>query len=177
MKHVLVVGGTGMLFQATSYLAENSEQLTLIARKLPKQRLHSSKIVAFESVDYYDESKFTDAVKTIIRSSGKLTHVLCWMHSDALPSLKILLELAAGSVLWHVKGSSSYNPPKTDDVSSVMKDSVDYREIILGFKIENGISRWLTNEEISSGVINALQSDNKRKVIGLTEPWNRKPYI
>ncbi len=175
MKNVLIIGGTGMLFQASAYLAENSEQLMLISRKLPKQRLHSSKIVAFESVDYYDESKFRDAVKTIIRSSGKITHVLCWMHSDALPPLKTLLELAAGSVFWHVKGSSSYNPAKTDDVTSVMKNSVDYREIILGFKMENGMSRWLTNEEISSGVIDAIKSGVKREVIGLTEPWNRKP--
>ena len=36
-------------------------------------------------------------------------------------------------------------------------------------------SRWLTDEEISSGVLKAIEEDKERFVIGVTEPWSKKP--
>lgn len=54
-------------------------------------------------------------------------------------------------------------------------DALDYREIILGFKIERGRSRWLTNAEISTGAIDAVMAGRKKTVIGVTEPWDARP--
>ncbi|GIP63126.1 hypothetical protein J32TS6_16810 [Virgibacillus pantothenticus] len=42
-----------------------------------------------------------------------------------------------------------------------MPDSCLYYQIRLGFVIKGGQSRWLTNEEISDGVIKAIKNKNK----------------
>jgi hypothetical protein len=45
----------------------------------------------------------------------------------------------------------------------------------LGFKIEDNSSRWLTNDEISSGVIEAITNDEEEKIVGIVSPWDKRP--
>jgi hypothetical protein len=47
--------------------------------------------------------------------------------------------------------------------------------VVLGFVVENGKSRWLGGDEISSGVLAAIQSGEPLKVVGTLEPWGAKP--
>lgn len=44
------------------------------------------------------------------------------------------------------------------------------RKIILGFIVEGKTSRWLTNDEISSGVIDAVKKDSLEYIIGTLTP-------
>ncbi|MEM5592401.1 hypothetical protein AAHH67_13015 [Niallia circulans] len=41
--------------------------------------------------------------------------------------------------------------------------------------MENSVSRWLTHKEISAGVIDAIKNNWKRKVVGVVEPWEKRP--
>jgi len=50
-----------------------------------------------------------------------------------------------------------------------------YRTILLGFVVEGKTSRWLTNNEICDGVIEAIENDARDSIIGTVEPWNKRP--
>jgi hypothetical protein len=36
-------------------------------------------------------------------------------------------------------------------------------------------SRWLTNQEISAGVIRAVDGDAPLSMVGVVEPWSARP--
>lgn len=51
-----------------------------------------------------------------------------------------------------------------------------YHAVILGFVLlPGGQSRWLTNSEISQGVLDAIAAEAKRHIVGTVEPWSRRP--
>lgn len=50
-----------------------------------------------------------------------------------------------------------------------------YRQIQLGFVTDYNSSRWLTHAETSSGVIEAIKTDSLTYIIGVTEPWEKRP--
>ena len=48
-------------------------------------------------------------------------------------------------------------------------------DLALGFQLEGERSRWLTHEEISSGIIEALERQASRSIVGVVEPWEMRP--
>ena len=48
--------------------------------------------------------------------------------------------------------------------------NIQYRQVILGFVVEPGGSRWLTHQEISTGVMAAVRRDAPYYVVGTVEP-------
>lgn len=53
--------------------------------------------------------------------------------------------------------------------------TIRYHQVILGFVRQGNRSRWLTDAEISAGVIAALQSDQRDSIVGIVEPWPLRP--
>ena len=53
--------------------------------------------------------------------------------------------------------------------------NIQYRQVILGFVIEGGRSRWLTHAEISGGVLDAVRNDRLFSIVGTVEPWSLRP--
>ena len=51
----------------------------------------------------------------------------------------------------------------------------ELREVILGFVREGGHSRWLTDPEISAGVLKVLRSGKLRSVVATLTPWSERP--
>jgi hypothetical protein len=47
--------------------------------------------------------------------------------------------------------------------------------VVLGFMVEAGASRWLTDAEISDGVRSAVTRDLAYSVVGQVEPWSARP--
>jgi hypothetical protein len=41
--------------------------------------------------------------------------------------------------------------------------------------MEGDVSRWLTHEEISKGIISAIHQDRKKTIIGTLYPWDKRP--
>jgi len=52
---------------------------------------------------------------------------------------------------------------------------IDYQAVVLGFVVDNGASRWLNNDEISAGVLSAIDSEKPVAIVGTVEPWSAKP--
>ncbi len=114
-------------------------------------------------IDYKDNDELQASVNSTISENGHIELVVAWIHSDAPEALKIIadeiLDNSNEGELFHVLGSSSnLNAIKR---RVIMPDSCLYYQIRLGFVIKGGQSRWLTNEEISDGVIKAIKNKNK----------------
>lgn len=50
-----------------------------------------------------------------------------------------------------------------------------YRQVVLGFIIDDGVSRWLTDTEISDGVLRSLESRDDEFIVGRIHPWSERP--
>jgi hypothetical protein len=49
------------------------------------------------------------------------------------------------------------------------------RQVVLGFRADAGVSRWLTDAEISDGVLAAIRADRAYSVVGQVAPWSARP--
>ena len=76
-------------------------------------------------------------------------------------------------------GSANGDPSHPDRLAEMAQTTeglpIAYQAVVLGFVVENGGSRWLTNDEISSGVFAAIQSGAPLSIIGTVKPWTARP--
>ncbi|GLV14955.1 hypothetical protein Heshes_26400 [Alicyclobacillus hesperidum] len=111
------------------------------------------------------------------RQLGPIELVMFWIHSDATDAFQVVADEILTQAenpwwLFHVRGSSAHLNPDPPPVPPVCL----YRQVVLGFVLEPDMtSRWLTHQEISDGVIQAIQNDWERSVVGTLEPWERRP--
>ena len=91
---------------------------------------------------------------------------MAWIHLDAPEALGVLRQRVTGDVL-RVLGSAAADPS--------FPAAGKPREVILGFVREGGHSRWLTDPEISAGVLEALRSGKPRSVVGTLTPRSERP--
>lgn len=181
MGHALVVGGTGMLSDVTVWLAKQGYSVSVIGRnkhrmdktikRCPYSVIHPI-LLDYSNLDELD-SKLRDAV-TYFKD---IELVVAWVHSYADEALAKLLaiisEITRDYRLFHVLGSSADLQQWRSKLTDHPK--YKYHQIQLGFIINNEKSRWLTNAEIASGVIEAITKQESVHIIGVTEPMNRRP--
>lgn len=181
MSHALIIGGTGMLAKATEYLSENYDTVSLICRN--DKRINSNlKNINLLILDYINYKSLSKNLQTAAEKFGNIELVVSWIHSTA-PLAPFIIADKMNSYnttfrFFDILGSAYANPANnTIERETKLKENnnIQYRKIILGFKIENNSSRWLTNDEISSGVIEAIKNDNMENVIGTVTPWDKRP--
>ncbi|RLQ89835.1 short-chain dehydrogenase [Planomicrobium sp. Y74] len=179
MKHALVIGGTGMLAQASVWLSQNGYRVSMIGRNPEKmQRLieKNPEGIIPVSVDYKATEKLAEQLSHIQQKNGPIQLVLAWIHSDGPDVIPCLIDSLPRDSEWklfHVNGSSSNLEEIKARVS--VPAHVRYHQIQLGFHLENGTSRWLTHDEISAGVIEAMRDGKAQYIVGTLSPWERRP--
>ena len=187
-KHILIVGGTGMLKQTVLMFAEQNCKLSVIARHhsrmnqlLEKAGAASDKINPM-IVDYLNLQELDDLLEMAIEKFGRFSSVISWIHGPENPAhitISGKCESSQEPIPYYIlKGSASYNPKKVNSeltVKLAALPNIALHEIILGFMVEGTKSRWLTNREISMGTFLAVQNKFKSCVIGQIEPWELKP--
>lgn len=186
--HALVVGGTGMLRKASLHLAESGYAVSVVARR--KERLDALAAEASSlpgsihplPLDYRESDRLVGALHSSIERLGPVELAVCWIHSVAPDALRLTVETIARESpscrVFHVRGSAVANPAAGGPrVPGWLKafPGIRYRQVILGFVIEGGSSRWLTHDEISGGVIAAIARDEPYGVVGTVEPWSMRP--
>lgn len=131
--------------------------------------------------DYSDADLLSGKLMSSIHSKGAVSIAVSWIHSHSEKSHEIIGDLLnsqnINSEYYNILGSAYYNPSNiSSDTERIFSKyrNIFYKRIILGFKTENGISRWLTNDEISAGVTEAVTLGADEYKIGLTEPWKKK---
>lgn len=180
-NHAIVIGGTGMLKEATLWLEETGYHVSVIARtrtkleKVKEQAIDPTKVSVY-SVDYHDEGNFVDIIKRAIDENGPVNLVVAWIHSSAPCAFQELVQTIDKKQdnqweLYCVKGSTKKIPSDLPE----LPERCHYHQIFLGFVIENNWSRWLTNHEISNGAIQAIKENQAIHIVGTLEPWGMRP--
>ncbi len=186
-KHVLVIGGSGMLKNASLQFATEGANVSVIGRNHTKLQSmanlsgNSNGTVIPVCVDYSSKNELIHQLQSIQQKTGPIDLIAAWIHGHAVSSHEVIVSnLQTENVVPYflLKGSSSYNPTK--DIAKWEQNlsnhpAIKIHEIILGFKLESGHSRWLTHEEISAGTIEAVTRNLERLIIGQTKPWGLKP--
>lgn len=187
-KHALVVGGTGMLRRVPLYLAEHGYTISVIGRQMTRLKSlveaasTSPGAIVPVSLDYHNDGQLRAALEECIERHGPVRLAVCWIHSTAPNALRVVGETLASSAnscrLFHVRGSASANPARSTSHRPTWLQGhpeIQYRQVILGFVVKDGKSRWLTHAEISDGVIAAIVEDAAYHIVGTVEPWSMRP--
>ena len=179
MKHALIIGGTGMLAKASVWLSKNGYHVSVIGRNPEKmQRVLIQNLTQLSPVlvDYTNSQELMEQIRHTQQKNGPIQLLVAWVHSNGpnvIPNLLEMLPETQPMDFFHVNGSSS----NLQDIKAeiAIPQHVRYHQIQLGFKVENGVSRWLTNDEIAGGTIKAIQDKEPEWLIGTIDPWDKRP--
>ncbi|WP_334165488.1 hypothetical protein [Phenylobacterium sp.] len=178
--HILVVGGTGMLAGLVEALAGDGGRLSLLSRRASAHGLPGR---AFDC-DYHDAAAFTAALDAAVAGQGPIDLAVAWFHSLRLAAPRRLAERVgregAPGRLFQVLGSGVADPAKPGRLrfAAAVADGLPacrLRQVVLGFRLADGGARWLTDAEISEGVLRAVRQDLPLSVVGVVEPWASRP--
>ena len=191
MAHILVVGGTGMLCDVCRHLCEIVNTVTVIARN--KERLNrlvsdTKKMVGSINpfyLDYAAYKQLKDELRESIFTNGPVELTICWINTSKAPEAATIIadiidkqNNQTKCKYYQLLSSATADPSHEKiDISKNFNsfDNIDFRTILLGFVTEGETSRWLTDKEICSGVIEAIENNARNSIIGTVEPWNRRP--
>jgi NADP-dependent 3-hydroxy acid dehydrogenase YdfG len=168
MTHVLVIGGSGMLAEAVEWLISEGNHVSVVGRTEQKME----KLLKYESVtpvyvDYHDNALLEEAVQSAAKQD-EIDMVIAWIHSSAEGALHKVMAVVAEHTkkvqIFHVLGSSAH--PEAVKNKMMVPQNCEYYQIQLGSVMEKGQHRWLTHEEISNGIIEAVKSQEKMFIVG-----------
>ena len=154
-----------MLAGLVQALAAEGDDVTVLARRGWRGDRVRGRVSSLP-LDYRN----TGLLELALDHNGLFDRMVAWIHSDAPGALVILRRCVMGDVL-RVLGSAAADPGFPVRVPAAGEP----REVILGFVREGTHSRWLTDPEISAGVLQALRSGEPRSVVGTVAPWSERP--
>jgi hypothetical protein len=181
LTHTLVVGGTGMLAAATRQLARRSAAVTVVARRPERLDGLDAEQVELIAVDYRRTDVLLERLEHAVSRHGEFDLALTWVHSSGEASLCRLAERLSSQAnaarLVDVRGSALARPDSSSERHQFLSglDGIEYQRVILGFVRDGGHSRWLTDREISEGVIEAVDDGDGERIVGVVEPWHQRP--
>ncbi|MDA5559790.1 hypothetical protein PJK55_03510 [Exiguobacterium sp. MMG028] len=165
-KHILIVGGTGMLAEVTFYLA--SEHLvTVIGRdpeRMAKVVQRNPKTCNSLLVDYRNEQDLSKGLQESIKRYGPFKQVIAWVHRNSGMAMQIILNHSLHADVLHILGSQANS--EQEKRSLYINEQQTYRQVQLGAKQDGENYRWLTHEEIVHGVIDAIEHSFDYHLIG-----------
>jgi hypothetical protein len=151
---VLVVGGTGMLAGATRALAPQARHMLLVARR--PQALAAETGAEPLALDW----AAPDAAALIARIPGGFDLAVIWLHDDAAGLARAFEDrLAPGARVIRVHGSRSMDPAVRAARDPDPRPGLQRQVVILGWHPHPAApegQRWLTDAEISAGVLAAV---------------------
>lgn len=170
-----------MLAPVSVWLAKHGWHVSVIGRRMDgladlHRKIGKSNFTPIQA-DYRDMQVLRKKLLAVAAEHGAFDLVIAWIRTEAESSLSEIFKMNSNqNSLWtflHVLGSTK-NLYKTRN-SLKIPNGCFYHQVQLGFKIEGSTSRWLTNEEISEGVISALNNKSTLTIIGQTEPPDMRP--
>jgi NAD(P)-dependent dehydrogenase (short-subunit alcohol dehydrogenase family) len=179
MEHDLVIGGSGMLADLAEAMARSGRRVSVVARGYARLQSLAARHPNIHPLplDYYDDVAFDAGLAQAVRDYGAFSRCVAWMHDDSRDrALRIARHVR--DVYCEVLGSASVDPARPDLLSQwqeLFPASPKLRLAVLGFAVENGRARWLTDAEISTGVGRALESEAAVAIVGTVMPWSARP--
>ncbi len=157
---VLILGGSGMLAKASRYIATDAGILTLGSRNPGALAAELGAVPLV--MDWTDPAMTRAALKTI----APVDLLVSWLHDGGI----WLAELAEAKVKpqgrsIRIHGASSRKPEVKAARDPNPRSDVQRQTVILGWVNEGETRRWLTNDEISDAVIEAVQCPACKDVV------------
>jgi hypothetical protein len=145
-----------MLAGLVAALSERGGDVTVVARS-PRQLPPGAVQLA---VDYRSTEDLRRGLADTTRERGPIELAVCWIHTDAPDAPRVVAEsLAPGGRMVQVFGNRVWP-------LSTVPDGVEYTQVLLGAVREGSGSRWLTDDEISTGVLAAVDASDAVAVVG-----------
>lgn len=170
------------MLQAMSLaLAEQSRVLTSVARTrgsleaLDRALSESSGEHRMVQLDWSNAEEFLERLTSHLGTTGPPDLVVAWIHGRELAlRFGAALPRHPDARFVHVIGSASRSP---DEVAAELKarfparEGLQYRQVVLGAQGTGPSARWLTDREISAGVLEAIARDAPTHVVGTLDRW------
>jgi hypothetical protein len=179
--HALVVGGTGMLAGAVRGLVARGWRVSVLARRASAFAMRQPGVVGLDC-NYNDTDALVATLNRARDGEGAIDLAIGWFHTlGPAPMLATRTGcLGASGRFFHVLGNAMSDPDHPDRLKLAARAADGavhclYRQIVLGFELEGDGARWLTNDEISAGVLQAIDDDAVASAIGVTRPWSVRP--
>lgn len=185
-QHAILIGATGMLSGAAEWITARSRTVWAIGRNPDRlrclERLGPGRVIPAQ-IDYRDTAVLRRELERRVDAAGPADVSVCWLHDEGLDALDVIAPFSGTPLrpgrLVHVQSSEAARPGSGGlgqrAAGLARPGELTVQQVVLGFQIEGRHSRWLTNAEISAGVVQALQSGEGRSVVGMVEPWDRRP--
>lgn len=180
---LLLIGATGMLAQAARQIAAGTPGDIVVMSRRASQFSFGAPVLDARSraytADWRDTDAFLQCLDRIARRHPPVTRAVLWMHGRDEPlRARIVRLIAPGGTLVEVLGSAAARPGAFGAVRLKQMrrlPHIRYRQVLLGFTLDNGQGRWLSHSTICAGVMDALASDDPVTVAGQVEPWDLRP--
>ncbi|MBI1261134.1 MAG: hypothetical protein GC184_05365 [Rhizobiales bacterium] len=184
MTKTLLIGTTGMLKAAAAHAAARSKKAYLVSRHADDFSFDNDVLdvkLARLNESYENVARFLDAVAV----HAPYDLVLSWIRPPAdllraaldgmiAPDGRLIEVMGSRSILMGKDGEASIAERRAQALS--LQPSLRYAQVILGFVIgEDGSTRWLTHDEISSAAITQMDNPVPRLIAGTLEPWDKRP--
>lgn len=186
MSHVMVIGGTGMLADTCIGLALQGYSVSIIGRDALRHSMLMKKAGTAGArlhpviADYTNELLLRKGIEEAVDKLEQPAAIIAWIHSHAVYAHAIAAEYIGNAEChyFHIRGRTDFRAlaiknPVQQQLESIR--NVRYHQVILGFKKEGRSSRWLTDEEISRGVLDAFNAAEQTFIVGLLEPFEERP--
>lgn len=193
--HLLVVGGTGMLRGVAVEFARRGWTVSVVGRRAAALEAPAAEADALPgaivplAADYTETDALCASIRQRCSALGAPSVAVAWIHMTAPDApRRIARELVAAAgeapvVFVHVLSRLRTRDPRDrsvpipcpDEAQLRRADGLSYRQAVLGWVVEPSGPRWLTDDEISAGVIDAIDSGTEVTLIGQTEPVESSP--
>ncbi|MGO1949078.1 MAG: hypothetical protein ACTH1D_05555 [Mycobacteriaceae bacterium] len=176
---VLVIGGTGMLRSAVRGLVGRGDPVIAVARRPQRGAPDGDGTFIPVEGDWSRPDELVDGIRGALDAHGirssDIAGAIVWVHSPyrqpVLDKLEGLLPLDAIVLqLW----GSGFQDPREVAGESVERPWI-MRHLFLGYQRDSGVSRWLTDDEISEATVQAWDGANDRVIAGHLDPWDERP--
>ena len=168
-----------MLAGASVALAARSEAMTSVARTrrslaaLDAAIADTVRVHHVLTLDWHEPDRFVGEIERHVATTKPPDLIVAWIHDDgrALRLAEALATPERPPTFVHVVGSASGDVGAVaDGVRAGMgapEIAVRYRQVVLGAHRTAGGMRWLTHDEISTGVLEAIEQGRDRFVVGV----------
>lgn len=177
--HACVVGGSGMLSGLCRRLLDESDAVSVLARNEARIRAVDPRIVPV-CADYGRAGEAPAALRACFARHGAPDLLVTWIHPSAPALRRALAELVRPQGRYvQILGSAAADPAQPERLARLRAPAEGLalrpQIVVLGFVVEAGGARWLSDAEISDGVYDAIARATPLAVIGTVEPWSARP--
>ena len=149
MRRALVLGGTGMLAGAAAALLDDDWHVVLPSRRRP-----ATNGARWVKADWTNPTALARAAADALGGPADL--LVAWVHREVRAAVLRAVGplLVPDAPVVEVHGSASANP--LGGCPDPVLDGHPTQQVVLGYVRHAGRTRWLTHQEISAGVLDAV---------------------